>query len=348
MIIIDPTEGGLIAYPLNEHESSPVRLSVKQEQLFNPDGEMFSLDYPSPVGIILYQGADRMIQPVVPVDEQQLQMLEACLPYEPVLNSLTLQAAKFCAQAHLKIKPRILCDSAFFSKMPEKNRYTALPYEMASRGIQRFGGDGFFHQAMWQETQLHQKETRRLISIHLGKQTSVAAIQDGEPVETSIGFSAAEGIPSATGCGNLDASIPITLVENGFTPTAVRHLLTQESGMLALTGTAAAPAALMGASAAPVDLALAILEAGIIKAIGSAAAALGGVDAVCFGGDRSELESGFPLRVARRLGLLGVEPASASSRSGKTWNFAAPTSALPVVGYEYDRISILAGYLQNL
>lgn len=343
MIILDPNEYGLTASIFSDGKISTEPLTAQGDRFFDRYGKAEDIRGAAPVGIFLKHGADLFNQPIVRLHARQLPALEACIPYQPDLNRPAYQAARACLNHHPEIEAWLLCDTAWFSGMPEAVRNTPLPKEAADRGILRFGGDGFFHQKMSQEVERICPGSSRVISIHLGEESNVAAILDGRPVQSSTGFSAAEGIPTAVCCGNIDASIPLTLAENGFSPQAIRLILTQKSGVQAITSAEATPAGLLENSGHQVDLALAILESAIVKAIGSAAAALGGVDAICFGGDENELSSNFPLRITRRLRLLNVSCLPESLKLDQHWAYS--TGGTPVLGIPYDRVAWLAGQL---
>jgi acetate kinase len=345
MIILDPNEYGLTATIFSADKVVSEPLTAQGDRFFDRNGKAYDISRYAPVGILLRHGAGMFNQSVTRLEASQLPALEECLPYHPDLNKPAYQAARACLNHKPETEACLLCDTAYFSSMPESLRRTALPEEYAKRGILRFGGDGFFHQKIWQQVKNLRPKVRRLINVHLGEESNVAAVLDGQPVETSIGFSPAEGIPSATCCGNMDASIPLMLAENGFSTQAIRQILTQRSGIQAITSAESTPAGLMETSGTQVELALAILESSIVKAIGTAAAALGGVDAICFGGENSELASSFPIRITRRLGLLGVSALAEGQIAAGHWEYSA--AGTPVLGFSYNRPDDLAEQLSR-
>jgi acetate kinase len=120
--------------------------------------------------------------------------------------------------------------------MPLKTSAFALPFAYLEKGVRRFGGDGLFHQWAWEAADQRIDRLQRLVSVHLGDAPNMAAILNGHSLESSLGFSPLDGIPSQTGCGEIDPGIVLLLAEQGMSPDKVERILAQDSGLCALLG----------------------------------------------------------------------------------------------------------------
>ena len=151
----------------------------------------------------------------------------------------------------------------------------------------------------------------KLLIIHaddlgLSHSTNVAAIKDGRPVDTTMGFTPVEGIPSHTSCGDIDASVVFELQASGMSMSEINELLSARSGFRALVGRPCGFRELVLENGEP-DQALArkILLYDIVKYVGAYAAVLGGVDALCFVAEDPRQAGPFIKAARRELSFLG-------------------------------------------
>ncbi len=190
--------------------------------------------------------------------------------------------------------------------------------------MRRFGGDGLRHQRAWEGA----RDARRVLSVYLGAQPSLAAFLDGQAVETSYGFRSSEGLPGATTCGDLDPSIALFLRESGRSPAEIEHILTHESGFQALVGKPVRFEELLRSREPGAALAVSVLRHHLIKAIGEGAAALGGLDALVFTCADVPAALGFMRELAQRLAFLGVALRAEPAQNGNEWELSAPGSPI--------------------
>ncbi|MCX6812727.1 MAG: acetate kinase [Candidatus Berkelbacteria bacterium] len=205
-------------------------------------------------------------------------------------------------------------DSAFFSNLPERAKIYPIGKKIAAEfGIKRFGFHGISHG--WILDQVDPIRNKKLISVHLGAGCSLAAIDCGRPIDTSMGFTTLEGLPMQTRSGDIDPGVILYLVEK-IGSKKTRDLIENNSGLAGLSETSGAMLTLLSLAnekiedlnfkiandrsaknANPDDakLAIEIFCYRISKYIGAYAAALGGVDTVAFSG-----EIGFGSAVIRR------------------------------------------------
>lgn len=227
------------------------------------------LDTADTVGYILPHGGTEFHVAATRLTPAELPRLERCVRFLPALNGRTLAAVQAGLARWPECAHWLFCETAFFADLPPVAAAYALPYDYFTAGYRRYGGDGLCHSWVAQQVR-----APRVVSIHLGDRSSVAALQAGHPVATSLGFTPVAGLPSATGCGDLDPAIPLLLCEAGLEPAAVERALAEESGFTALLGR---PAGLADVLREP-GLARDLWRHALLKAVGAALATLGGAD----------------------------------------------------------------------
>jgi acetate kinase len=180
-------------------------------------------------------------------------------------------------------------DTGFHRQMPEAAAIYPGPYEWVEKGIRRYGFHGINHQyCAGRAAQLLRKDVNslKLVSCHLGNGCSVAAIQGGRSVDTTMGFTPLEGLMMGTRSGSIDPGILTFLMrQENFDAEKIDHLLNQESGLLGISGISGDMRDILSAmqqNHERAKLAFEIYTHRLRGAIGSMAAVLGGVDALVF------------------------------------------------------------------
>ena len=185
-------------------------------------------------------------------------------------------------------------DTAFFADLPLVAAKYSIPLEIANKyNIRRYGFHGIAHRAMWDQWEaLHPSSEGkgRIITLQLGSGCSVAAIKDGKPLDTSMGFSPLEGLIMATRCGDIDPSLILYLQEKmNLKLKDTQDLLNKSSGLLGLSGGYSQDMkALLESSNPEAQLAIEVYCYRIRKYIGAYLVVLQGVDGIIFGGGVGE------------------------------------------------------------
>jgi len=204
-------------------------------------------------------------------------------------------------------------DTAFHRTLPEYAATYALPQALAQRhGLRRYGFHGLAHESMlrrYSELAGVPMSQASVITVQLGGGCSVAAIREGRSVDTSMGFTPLEGLMMATRAGDLDPGVLTTLLRNeNLSPSALEDLLNRHCGLLGVSGRSADMRELL--AAAPDDaraaLAVEIFCYRVSKYIGGYLAALGGAQAVVFGGGIGENSPPIRARICERLEWFGL------------------------------------------
>ena len=204
-------------------------------------------------------------------------------------------------------------DTAFYKNLPRIATLLPLPIDLQKElGIQRFGFHGLSYQSLLQSFRAHEGEAAangRVIMAHLGSGASVTALKNGEPVDTSMGFTPVSGIMMSTRTGDIEPGV-ITYIEKqkNLSPDEMSHITSHQSGLLGVSGLSADMHTLLqnqqeNSQAAD---AIELFCYTIKKQIGAYASILGGIDSIVFSGGIGERSDEIRARVCAGLEYLGV------------------------------------------
>jgi acetate kinase len=261
-------------------------------------------------------GGERF-QRSVRIDDTVLRGMEDMIDLAPLHNPHNLKgvaAARAVLGAEL---PNVaVFDTAFHHTLPEKAYVYAIPYQLYRRHkVRRYGFHGTSHRYVayrWRELTLVSREATRIITLHLGNGCSACAIDQGNSVDTSMGFTPLEGLVMGTRSGDLDPAVLEFLgAKEGLSPTDVDNLLNKQSGLLGLSGLTNDMRELLAEAHENNDrrarLAIDIFCYRARKYIGAYLAALGGADAVVFAGGIGENAPEVRAQICRGLEWAGIE-----------------------------------------
>ncbi len=216
--------------------------------------------------------------------------------------------------------PQVACfDTAFHCGHPEMADRFALPEALYEAGVRRYGFHGLSYEYIAQELQRVAPEIAegRVVVAHLGSGASMCAIKGGRSIESTMGFSALDGLAMGTRCGSLDPGVPLYLIaEKGYDVPALERLFYRESGLLGLSGISNDMRDLEASEDPRAKLAQDFFVYRINRELGALAAALGGLDAVVFTAGIGERSPGIRARVCGDAAWLGVELDHAANEAG--------------------------------
>jgi acetate kinase len=302
--------------------------------LMDPEiGVIADADEISAVGHRVVHGGESFASSVQ-VNAQVLSSIEECADLAPLHNPHNLKGIRVLMEL-LPGTPQVaVFDTAFHQSMPPQSYLYALPYSLYRKHkVRRYGFHGTSHLYVSRraaEIAERPIEDLKIITCHLGNGASVAAVDGGLSVDTSMGFTPLEGLVMGTRCGDIDPALVLYIMEvEGLTPDQMDDLLNTESGMLGLTELShdfrdIEAKAQEGDERC--DLALDIYCQRIKKYLGAYAATMGGVDAVVFTGGVGEKSEIVRRRVCRGLEFLGVEFDERVNREHVPWNKHEPSS----------------------
>ena len=210
--------------------------------------------------------------------------------------------------------PQLACfDTAFHHDMPRVARMLAIPRRYEAQGVQRYGFHGLSYAFLMEElARLGDAAASkgRVILAHLGNGASLAAVRDGQSIDTSMGFTPASGLPMSTRSGDLDPGLFSFLARSEqMSAMQFQSMVNHESGLLGISETSADLRDLLAVEASDVRAAeaVAMFCYQAKKGVGAYAAALGGLDTLVFAGGIGENAAVIRERICEGLGFLGIE-----------------------------------------
>jgi acetate kinase len=255
---------------------------------------------------IVHGGADHAApERVTP---QLLAALRTLVPLAPLHLPAALHGID-AVTTHFPGLPQIACfDTAFHRRMPAVAQRLPLPRALRAKGIERYGFHGLSYEYV--VATVGAATLGRAVIAHLGNGDSLAAVRDGLPVDTTMGFTPTGGLMMGTRSGDLDPGLLVhLLVHEGYDAAALERLVDHESGLLGVSGVTSDMKVLLETratqphAAEAVELFCYVLR----KHIGALAAVLGGIDTLVFTGGIGERAAPVREDTCRGLEHLGIQ-----------------------------------------
>ena len=263
------------------------------------------------IGHRIVQGGDRYTKSVLVTEKD----VEELAPLAPLHNPAHLMGYRACLEVVGPDVPQVFVfDTSFHSTMPPKAYMYAVPYEYYEKyAVRRYGFHGTSHKFVSHrvaEKMGKNIKDLKIITCHLGNGSSVAAVDHGKVVDTSMGFTPLDGFMMGTRSGGVDPSVVTFIMKKlNLTPDEMDNILNKQSGVNAISGISSDDRDICAAQNAGNERAILAHEMQayeIAKYIGSYIAAMNGVDAIVFTGGIGE--NGFWLRskICSYFGYMGV------------------------------------------
>ena len=271
------------------------------------------------VGHRVVHGGLDFAQPVR-LDATVCAALEKYVPLAPLHQPHNLAPIKVLLERAPQL-PQVACfDTAFHRGQPPLAQAFALPKAITDRGVRRYGFHGLSYEYIAQALPEHDARAAqgKVVVLHLGNGSSMCAIAGGRSVASTMGFTAADGLPMGTRCGSLDPGVMLYLMDElKMDARAIEKLIYQQSGLLGVSGISSDMRTLEASGEPGARAAIDLYVYRIGRELGSLAAALGGLDAVVFTAGIGENSRALRERVCRDAAWLGVElDAGANAANG--------------------------------
>ncbi len=261
------------------------------------------------VGHRVVHGGPHYSEPMVVTDEV-LAELNGLSPFAPIHQPHNIAGIE-AARAAFPEALQVACfDTAFHRHHPRVNDVFALPREYYDKGVRRYGFHGLSYEYVSGELKriaplLH---AGRVVVAHLGNGASMCGILGGRSVASTMGFTALDGLPMGTRCGQVDPGVIFYMVQQeGRTIDEVRDIFYNKSGLLGLSGISNDMRVLESAGVEAADEAIDYFVFRIRRELGGLAAALGGLDALVFCGGIGENSRKIRRRICDGLDWIGLE-----------------------------------------
>jgi acetate kinase len=270
------------------------------------------------VGHRVVHGGPDFSAPVV-IDRGIVAKLEEFVPLAPLHQPHNLAPIRTIAEQRPDL-PQVACfDTAFHRGHPEVADRYALPPEYYDRGIRRYGFHGLSYEYIARSLPQSAPELAdgRVVVAHLGNGASMCAIRAGRSVETTMGFTAVDGLPMGTRCGSLDPGAVLHFVQQlGMGTAQVEELLYKKSGLLGVSGISNDMRELLASDDPRAHLAVAMFVYRINQELGRLAASLGGLDGLVFTAGIGENAAAIRARVCEGARWLGIDLDAAANEAG--------------------------------
>lgn len=269
-----------------------------------------------------------------------LDRLEALTPFDPLHQPATLAPARAIAGYRPDLLQIACFDTAFHQTIPEMARLLPLPRRYEQKGVRRYGFHGLSYTWIAQRLKVCDPAlyAGRTIIAHLGSGASLCALKGGKSLETTMGFSALDGLMMGTRSGMIDPGVLLYMLqEEGAGWSALVDMLYRQSGLLGVSGVSSDMRVLRErlvdekdpAIVRAISQALELFEYRLIEEIGALAAVMEGLDGLVFTAGIGERESALRANVCAKLGWLGVKlDAEANARHASV--ISAADSAVTV------------------
>jgi acetate kinase len=266
---------------------------------------------------VVHGGPDFAVS--VAIDAAVLARLEGLVPLAPLHQPHNLAAIK-AIQTHMPDLPQVACfDTAFHRGHPELADWFALPRRFYDEGIRRYGFHGLSYEYIASVLPEVAPEiaSGRVVVAHLGSGASMCAMAAGRSMDSTMGFTALDGLPMGTRCGALDPGVVLHLSRaHGMDAGAIEHMLYHDCGLEGVSGISNDMRDLLASDDPRAAQAIDLFVWRIGRELGALAAVLGGLDGLVFTAGIGERAPEIRERVCTRAAWLGIELDHAANRAG--------------------------------
>jgi acetate kinase len=266
------------------------------------------------VGHRVVHGGEEFAESTI-IDDKAHAAIEKCIPLAPLHNPPNLKGIDACSVDLPGVPQVAVFDTAFHHTIPEYSYLYGLPMELYRKHkIRRYGFHGTSHFYVAHEAAKlmgRPIEELKMVTAHLGNGASMTAVDHGESVDTSMGFTPLEGLIMGTRSGDMDPYIPLFIqMEENLTPQETNDLLNKKSGLFGITEKYTDMRDVLDAEKEGDKTAILAIEMycyRVRKYIGAYAAAMGGLDAVVFTAGVGENSDEIREKILKDLKFLGIE-----------------------------------------
>ena len=253
----------------------------------------------------------------VRINEGVIADLEQLMPLAPLHQPHNLAAIRALAEVAPEL-PQVACfDTAFHRTQPRVAQLFALPRTLIESGVRLYGFHGLSYAYIALRLPDTVPEARKVVVAHLGSGASMCALLDGRSIESTMGFTAVDGLPMGTRTGGMDPGVVLYLLQDrGYDAKTIEKLLYKESGLLGVSGVSNDMRDLLESDDPRAEEAVELFIYHVGKHLGALASALEGFDALVFTAGIGENAAIVRERVCRRAEWLGVRLDEEANRQG--------------------------------
>jgi acetate kinase len=273
-------------------------------------GELSEIDV---VGHRVVHGGQSYRHSVI-ITEEVKQAIASLSNLAPAHNPAALEGIEAIEKSLSNVPQVAVFDTGFHATLPDAAAIYPGPYEWVEQGIRRYGFHGISHQyCSHRAAQILGRDlaSLRIISCHLGNGSSLAAIENGRSIDTTMGFTPLDGLMMGSRCGSLDPGIIVHLMrQHDYSAERLDYVLNKASGLRGISGVSSDLREVMEAITQGnyrAQLAWDIFVHRLKANIGSMLASLGGLDVLIFTAGIGEKSAGIRQAAAEAFGFLGLK-----------------------------------------
>lgn len=276
-------------------------------------GVIKSLSEISAVGHRVVHGGEKFFKSAI-INDEVMKTIEECVELAPLHNPPNITGIKACQHIMENVPQIAVFDTAFHQTMPKKAFIYALPYEYYKKyKLRKYGFHGTSHKYVSERAAVILKKSAdklKVVTCHLGNGSSIAAVDCGKTIDTSMGFTPLDGLAMGTRCGTIDPAVVTFLMNKENLDTEkMDAVMNKQSGVFGISGVSSdfrdIDAAIENGNERA-ELALEVFAYQVKKTIGAYACAMGGLDAVVFTAGIGENNPKIRSMVCQGLEFLGI------------------------------------------
>ncbi|MFC3909118.1 acetate/propionate family kinase [Legionella dresdenensis] len=261
------------------------------------------------IGHRIVHGGREFDAPVL-ISDEIINKLKKLIPFAPLHQPYNLEAVECVSKLYPELLQIACFDTSFHTTHPALADLFGLPRRYFDAGVKRYGFHGLSYEFIMH--QLHtinpQKHLDRVIIAHLGNGASMCAVSQGKAVDSTMGFTALDGLVMGTRCGNLDPGVILYLLQSEkMPPEKIQSLLYKESGLLGVSGVTYNMQELLADNKPHAKEAIDLFVYRIRRELGALTAVLGGLDVLVFTGGIGENAWQIRQAVCQNNDWLGIK-----------------------------------------
>jgi len=302
-------------------------------------GVIRSLDEIGAVGHRIVHGGEKFATSTL-ITEEVIKAVEDCSDLAPLHNPANLIGVRACMELMPGTPMAAVFDTAFHQTMPQEAYLYGVPYEYYEKyGVRKYGFHGTSHSYVSKRAAAvlgRPYDQLKTIVCHLGNGASVCAVKNGKSVDTSMGLSPLEGLVMGTRSGDIDPSaVEFIAKKEGLDMAGGMNVLNKKSGVVGLSGVSSDFRDLEAAEKEGNEraaIAQKVFNYRVIRYIGAYAAAMNGVDCICFTAGLGENNGPTRRQICEKLGYLGIAiDDEANAKRGEEIVISTPDSKVKVL-----------------
>ena len=284
------------------------------------------------------------------VNAELLDQLEQLVPLAPLHQPHNLAPMQSLARNHPELDQVACFDTAFHSTQPWRAKAYALPRELSDEGLCKYGFHGLSYEYVTEQLLATHPELAKghIVICHLGNGSSLCAVKDGRSMDTTMGFTALDGVPMGTRSGSIDPGVLLYLMhEKKMDVDAIEDLLYRRSGLLGVSGLSNDMKVLQESTELHAKQAVELFCFRVAKEVGAMAASMGGLDALVFTAGIGENSPEIRELVAQQLEWLGVKLDAAANRERQV-DISAADARVPTFVVPTNEEMMIAKHTMNV